>query len=75
MKQRIFVKNLIVSEEGKDQVLFEGNLGQIHGLSIEDDRVLEVKGVNGVLRVDISLKEIETMIKKIYSNKSSGSKI
>ena len=75
MKLRKHVKSLVVSEEMWDQVLFEGNLGQILELSMVDNRVLEVRGVNGVLRVDLTLEELEEMINEIRSRETSGSKL
>jgi len=75
MKLRKHVKSLVVSEEMLDQVLFEGNLGQILELSMVDNRVLEVRGVNGVLRVDLTLEELEEMINEIRSRETSGSKL
>ena len=73
MKQRKHVKNITLSEEGGDHVLFEGNLGQLLELSMVDQRVLEVKGVNGVLRIDLALEELEEMISKLRSKGASSS--
>ena len=73
MKQRKHVKNIMLSEEGRDHVLFEGNLGQLLELSMVDQRVLEVKGENGVLRIDISLEELEEMISKLRSKCAQSS--
>ena len=74
MKQRKHVKNIMLSEEGRDHVLFEGNLGQLLELSMVDQRVLEVKGVNGVLRIDLALEELEEMISKLRSKCAQSSK-
>ena len=75
MNQRHHVKNLVVSEEVRGQVLFEGNLGEILELNMLDNRVLEVKSLNGVLRVDLFIEELEEMINRIHSRNTSGSKL
>ncbi|MBD3206211.1 hypothetical protein GF319_07690 [Candidatus Bathyarchaeota archaeon] len=75
MKQRYHVKNLLVSEEARGQVLFEASLGDIIELNMLDNRVLEVKSFNGVLRVDLFIEELEEMINKSHSRKASGSKL
>ena len=67
MKQREHVKTIMVSDGGLENVLFEGNLGQLLELSMSDHSVLEVRGVNGVLRVDLTLEELDDMISKIRS--------
>ena len=43
--------------------------------SMGDGRVLEIKGVNGILRVDVTLEELEEMISRIHSREASGSKL
>ena len=75
MKLRKHVKSLIVSNVGMEQVLFEGNLGRIQGISMLDHSVLEVRGVNGVLRVDLILEELEEMIRGVRFKESSGSRL
>jgi hypothetical protein len=51
MKHQRHVKNMIVSEEERGCVLFEGNLGQLIETSMIDNSVLEVIGENGILRM------------------------
>lgn len=75
MKRREHVKSVMISEDGREKVLFEGNLGSLSELSIVDCKVLEIKGINGVLRVDISIEELEDLVSRIRSKSSSGSKL
>jgi len=75
MNQRKHVKTMMFTAESGDDVLFEGNLGQLNELSMVDDRVLEVRGINGILRVDLALEELEELASKIRSGKASGSKL
>jgi hypothetical protein len=53
MKSKSNVKSISISEKAHDQVLFEGNLGELLYLSFTEDDVLELVGVEGVLRVDL----------------------
>jgi len=64
MASKKHVKSLIVSDEVRGQVLFEANIGKLIGLSLADGRVLEVKGTNGTLRVDLTEEELEAMLRR-----------
>jgi hypothetical protein len=46
-------------------VLFEGSLGKLKELYMVEGAVLEVKGTNGVLRIDLN----EDDLRKVLSNK------
>ena len=75
MKQRHHIKTMMLTAESGEGVLFEGILGKIIELSMLDDRVLEMRCRNGILRVDIALEELEEMTSKIRSGRASGSKL
>ena len=55
-------------------MLFEGSLGELEDLSMIEGAVLEVRGANGVLRIDLSEKELRKMLfqKKDRSNRCEG---
>ena len=72
MKRREHVKSMMFSESGYS-VLFEGNLGRILDLSMADHSVLELRGENGILRVDLSLDELEDLVSRMRSGMASGS--
>ena len=61
MKSKKYVKNISISDEDYNRVLFEGFLGELKGLSLIEGRMLEVKGFNGILRIDLSEDELRTM--------------
>ena len=67
MKSKRHVKNISISDEAHDRVLFEGNIGGLEELSMVDERVLEVRGNHGLLRVDVTLGELEKMISDLRS--------
>jgi hypothetical protein len=62
MKSRKHVKHISMSNESHDRVLFEGSLGELEELSMVEGAVLEVRGVNGVLRIDLSEEELRKML-------------
>lgn len=53
-----YVKNISISNEAHDRVLFEGVIGELKELYMVDDKVLEIKGTEGTLRIDISREEL-----------------
>lgn len=62
MKSKRYVKNISISDEAHDRVLFEGNLGELLELSVVED-VLEFIGVNGVLRVGLTEDQLRKALK------------
>lgn len=53
-----YVKNISISNEAHDRVLFEGVIGELEELYMVEDKVLEIKGTEGTLRIDISREEL-----------------
>ena len=70
MKSKQYINNISISNESKDKVLFEGNLGKLHDMSLEDDHVLELTGSNGILRVTVTRLQLEKMLSKENSTES-----
>ena len=62
MKSKKYVKNISISDEAYDRVLFEGNLGELIELSLAEE-VLELIGVNGVLRVGLTEDQLRKTLK------------
>ena len=62
IKSKKYVKNISISDEAHDRVLFEGNLGELVELSFAED-VLEFLGANGVLRVGITEDHLRKALK------------
>ncbi|MHA2428452.1 MAG: hypothetical protein ACXADB_10550 [Candidatus Hermodarchaeia archaeon] len=67
MESKRHVKNISISDEAHDRVLFEGNIGELEELSMVDERVLEIRGSNGLLRVDVTVGELDKMISDLRS--------
>ena len=63
LKSKKHVKNISVSDDARDAVLFEGNLGELRELTIEEGDVLEFIGVNGVLRVVLTMGQLQKALR------------
>ena len=57
-----YVKN--ISNEAHDRVLFEGVIGELEELYMVDDKVLEIKGTEGTLRIDVTKQELARIFER-----------
>jgi hypothetical protein len=62
LKSKQFLGKIMVSDEARERVLFEGSLGETVELGLLEGDVLEIKGKNGVLRVSVSAVQLEQML-------------
>lgn len=62
MLSKKHVKTISMSDETHDKVLFEGNLGELEGLCMVEEVILEIKGANGIMRVDLTEEELRKML-------------
>lgn len=62
-----YVKNISISNEAHDRVLFEGVFGELEELYMVEDKVLEIKGTEGTLRIDISREELARIFERCES--------
>jgi len=63
LKNKRHVKHVFISDEAHERVLFEGNLGKLLGMSLAEGDVLELIGVNGVLRISLTREQLEETMK------------
>lgn len=63
MNSKKHLKTVSISDETYDRVLFEGNLGKLTELSIVEGDILELVGVNGVLRVSLTGEQLQQALK------------
>ena len=54
------MKNMSLNDD--KEVLFEGYLGKLESLGLIEEAVLEIKGVNGVLRIDLTQSQLEQLL-------------
>jgi hypothetical protein len=64
MKSKKHVKNISVSNESQEHVLFEGVLGALEDVSIVEGVMLEIKGANGILRIDLTEDDLRKMLRR-----------
>ena len=57
-----YVKNVSISNEAHDRVLFEGFYGELKELNLVEDNVLEVIGTQGTLRIEITRHDLEGLL-------------
>ena len=54
------MKNMSLNDD--KEVLFEGYLGKLERLGLIEEAVLEIKGVNGVLRIDLTQSQLVQLL-------------
>ena len=59
-----YLRNVSISNDVRESVLFEGTLGESFELSLEEGNVLEIKGKSGVLRVSVSENQVKQVLEK-----------
>jgi hypothetical protein len=62
LKSKKYVRQISVSNESHDRVLFEGFLGELEEINLIEGAALLIQGANGVLRIDLSENELETLL-------------
>jgi len=72
MNSKKYVKNISISDETQDRVLFEGNLGTLKELSFAEGDVLEFIGKNGVLRISLTEEQLLKALKKLTLSAEEG---
>ena len=65
MKSKAYVRSISISSEAPDKVLFEGEFGEMEEVSYVGGIMLEVRGANGVLRVELGQSETENRMNSI----------
>jgi hypothetical protein len=65
MKSKSHVKNITISDEARDRVLFEGDLGELEEVAFIGGSMLEVRGSNGVLRVELGEEKTRKLMSQM----------
>ncbi len=64
MESKNSLKSIKLSEGTQDSVLIEGSLGSLQEVALHDDALLEVRGTQGTLRLDMNKQTLESCLKK-----------
>ena len=63
LKSKDHVKTITLTNKTQSRILLEGSLGRLEEITIIEGRVIELKGVNGTLRLDIYEDEFMQLLK------------
>lgn len=69
LKSKEFLRNIMISNRTGETVLVEGFLGKLEELSLVEDAMLELRGSNGVLRIDVKEDELGKLLKRLAHNR------
>ena len=72
LKSKEYMKRVAIPNEAGDTVLIEGFLGELEEIDLVEGVMLEVKGANGILRMDLKEEELNTLLKKGKEGRGSG---
>jgi hypothetical protein len=65
LKSKEFLKNIMISNRTGETVLVEGFLGELEELSLVEGAMLELKGSNGILRIDLKEDELGKLLNQL----------
>ena len=64
IKSKDYIKQMSFNSKGHYPVLFECFLGGLESLALVEDLVLEIKGENGILRIDLTKKDLIALFRR-----------
>jgi hypothetical protein len=59
MKSEHSVRRMSFLDEENGHVFFEGYLGELRNISMVEGVMLEIEGINGILKLDITQQDME----------------
>ncbi len=63
LKSKKYVKTIALTNKTQNRILLEGSLGELEEITLIEGRVVELKGANGTLRLDICEDELMQLLK------------
>ncbi len=57
------IKRVSLPDGSGDKLMVEGYLGELTEIDLVEDILLEIKGTSGILRIELSRKELENALK------------
>ena len=63
LKSKKHVKTIALTNKIQNRILLEGSLGKLEEITLIEGRVVELKGANGTLRLDICEDELTQLLK------------
>ena len=62
LKSKEYVKTINLTNKVQNRILLEGTLGELEEITLIESRVVELKGANGTLRLDICEDELMELL-------------
>jgi hypothetical protein len=62
LKSKEFLRNVTIANSIEKTVLIEGFLGELEEVSLVEGALLELRGSNGILRVDLKEEELKKLL-------------
>ena len=72
LKSKEFLRNVMISNRTGETVLVEGFLGKLEELSLIESAMLELRGSNGILRIDIKEDELKKLFNRLAHNRKES---
>jgi hypothetical protein len=72
LKSKDFLRNVMISNRTGETVLVEGFLGKLEELSLIESAMLELRGSNGILRIDIKEDELKKLFNRLAHNRKES---
>ena len=63
LKSKKYVKTIALTNKIQNRILLEGSLGKLEEITLIEGRVVELKGANGTLRLDICEDELMQLLR------------
>ena len=65
LKSREYLKLIAIPNDTGDNVLIEGFLGKLEAIDLVEGVMLEIRGTNGTLKMDLKEEELNKLCKEI----------
>jgi hypothetical protein len=65
LKSREYLKLVAIPNDAGDNVLIEGFLGELEGVELVEGVMLEIRGTNGTLKMDLKEEELSKLCNRI----------
>jgi hypothetical protein len=65
LKSKEHIKLVTLANDSRNKVLIEGFLGELIELSFIEGIMLEIKGTNGTLRIDLRKEELRKLLRSL----------
>ena len=72
MNSKESVRSISLNHRKNDCILFEGFLGRLKNVTLVEGVMLEIEGINGILKLDITQEEIKNFLLSKKTNMNGG---